>query len=74
MATNFKDKLDGTIKAFDKTFSNYMMRAQVKEWYKDIEDMESRRNIVIERPKEETEQEEVPEVTDETKEDKKKPE
>lgn len=49
MANNLKSKTDGTIEAFDKVFSNYMMRAQVQEWQKKLDEMESRRGIEIVR-------------------------
>ncbi len=49
MANNLKSKTNGTIEAFDKVFSNYMMRAQVKEWQNTLNEMETRRGIEIVR-------------------------
>ena len=76
MANNLKSKTNGTIEAFDKVFSNYMMRAQVKEWQNTLNEMETRRGIEIVREQiEETNKEETEIETkseDDTKE--KKPE
>ena len=49
---SIKKKVDGTITAFDKVFSNYMMRAQVKEWHKVLDEMEKRRGITIPKKEE----------------------
>ena len=67
MANNLKSKTNGTIEAFDKVFSNYMMRAQVKEWQNTLNEMETRRGIEIVREQiEETNKEEA-EIETETK-------
>lgn len=78
MANNLKSKTNGTIEAFDKVFSNYMMRAQVKEWQNTLNEMETRRGIEIVREqieetnKKEAETETETKSEDDTKE--KKPE
>lgn len=78
MANNLKSKTNGTIEAFDKVFSNYMMRAQVQEWQNTLNEMETRRGIEIVREqieetnKEEAETEIETKSEDDTKE--KKPE
>ena len=67
MANNLKSKTNGTIEAFDKVFSNYMMRAQVKEWQNTLNEMETRRGIEIVREQiEETNKDEA-EIETETK-------
>lgn len=68
MANNLKSKTNGTIEAFDKVFSNYMMRAQVKEWQNTLNEMETRRGIEIVREKVEEEKSEK-EMQEEVKEE-----
>ena len=76
MTNDLKSKTDGTIEAFDKVFSNYMMRAQVKEWQNTLNEMETRRGIEIVREqieetnKDEAETETETKSEDDTKEEK----